>query len=44
MTKVRAVEKGMIIAEETAMKLQEVAEGSRIITDEVANVAVALET
>lgn len=43
-TSVRAVEKGMIIAEETAMKLQEVAEGSRIITDEVANVAVALET
>ena len=43
-TSVRAVEKGMIIAEETAMKLQEVAEGSRIITGEVTNVAIALET
>lgn len=40
---VEAVEKGMIIADETAKQLEEVVEGSRIVTGEVNKVAVALE-
>lgn len=40
---VRAVEKGMVIAKETAKQLKEVAEGSRIITGEVAGVAETLK-
>lgn len=42
-TSVRAVEKGMVIAEETAQHLESVVTGSRIITEEVNKVAVALE-
>ncbi len=39
---VRAVEKGMVIADETAKQLEEVAEGSRVITELVNGVAEAL--
>lgn len=40
---VRAVEKGMIIADETAQQLKQVVENSKAITKEVSSVAVALE-
>lgn len=42
-TSVRAVEKGMVIAEETAQHLEGVVSGSKVITQEVNKVAVALE-
>ena len=40
---VRAVEKGMVIADETAVRLQQVVEGSKIITEDVNKVAQALD-
>lgn len=40
---VAAVEKGMVIAQETAKQLENVVAGSKVITDEVSNVADALE-
>ena len=40
---VRAVGKGMVIADETAQQLQQVVEGSKLITEEVNGVAEALE-
>lgn len=40
---VNAVEKGMVIAEETAHQLENVVSGSRVITEEVNGVATALE-
>lgn len=43
-TSVKAVEKGMLIAGQTATQLEEVADSSKIITDEVTNIAVTLET
>ena len=43
-TSVKAVEKGMVIAGQTASQLQEVAENSQIITKEVINIADTLET
>ena len=43
-TSVKAVEKGMVIAGQTAAKLEEVAESSKTITEEVANIADTLET
>ena len=43
-TSVKAVEKGMVIAGQTASQLQEVAENSQIITKEVTNIADTLET
>ena len=43
-TYVKAVEKGMVIAGQTASQLQEVAENSQIITKEVTNIAETLET
>lgn len=43
-TSVKAVEKGMMIAGQTASQLQEVAENSQIITKEVTNIAETLET
>ena len=43
-TSVKAVEKGMVIAGQTAPQLQEVAENSQIITKEVTNIAETLET
>ena len=43
-TSVKAVEKGMVIAGQTATQLQEVAENSQIITKEVTNIAETLET
>lgn len=43
-TSVKAVEKGMVIAGQTASHLQEVAENSQIITKEVTNIAETLET
>ena len=43
-TSVKAVEKGMVIAGQTASHLQEVAENSQIITKEVTNIADTLET
>lgn len=43
-TSVKAVEKGMLIAGQTASQLQEVAENSQIITKEVTNIADTLET
>lgn len=43
-TSVKAVEKGMVIAGQTASKLEEVAESSKTITEEVANIADTLET
>ncbi len=42
-TSVKAVEKGKIIADETAEQLRNVVAGSRIITDEVNDVAAALK-
>ena len=43
-TSVKAVEKGMVIAGETATQLQGVAENSKMITEEVTNIAETLET
>ena len=43
-TSVKAVEKGMVIAGQTASQLQEVAENSQIIPKEVTNIADTLET
>lgn len=43
-TSVKAVEKGMVIAGETAAQLEEVSENSKTITEEVANIADTLET
>ncbi len=43
-TSVKAVEKGMVIAGETAAQLEEVSESSKTITKEVANIADTLET
>ncbi|WP_418484827.1 methyl-accepting chemotaxis protein [Eshraghiella crossota] len=43
-TSVKAVEKGMVIAGQTASQLQEVAENSQIITKEVTNIVDTLET
>ena len=43
-TSVKAVEKGMVIAGETAAQLEEVSESSKTITEEVANIADTLET
>ena len=43
-TSVKAVEKAMVIAGQTASQLQEVAENSQIITKEVTNIADTLET
>ena len=43
-TSVKAVEKGMVFAGQTASQLQEVAENSQIITKEVTNIADTLET
>lgn len=43
-TSVKAVEKGMVIAGQTAAKLEEVAQSSKAITEEVANIANTLET
>lgn len=43
-TSVKAVEKGMVIAGQTADKLEEVAQSSKTITEEVANIADTLET
>ena len=43
-TSVKAVEKGMVIAGQTAAQLEEVAENSKTITTEVANIAETLET
>ena len=43
-TSVKAVEKGMVIAGQTAAKLEEVAQSSKTITEEVANIADTLET
>lgn len=40
---VRAVEKGMVIADETAKQLENVVAGSKVITEEVTKVATALE-
>ena len=41
---VRAVEKGMVVAKETAAQLEEVADTSKIITREVTGIAETLET
>ena len=38
-TSVQAVEKGTIIADQTAKQLENVAEGSKVITDEVTKIA-----
>lgn len=43
-TSVKAVEKGMVIAGQTAAQLEQVAEDSKKITEEVANIADTLET
>ena len=43
-TYVKAVEKGMVIAGQTAAQLEEVAENSKLITTEVTNIAETLET
>ena len=43
-TSVKAVEKGMVIAGQTAAQLEEVAENSKLITTEVTNIAETLET
>ena len=42
-TSVKAVEKGMVIAGQTASQLEEVAENSKVITKEVTNIAETLE-
>ena len=41
---VRAVEKGMVIAGQTATQLEAVADSSKLITEEVTNIAETLET
>lgn len=41
---VRAVEKGMVIAGQTATQLEAVADSSKMITEEVTNIAETLET
>ena len=43
-TSVKAVEKGMVIADQTATQLQDVANSSKTITQEVGNIADTLET
>lgn len=43
-TSVKAVEKGMVIAGQTAAQLEEVAENSKVITTEVTHIAETLET
>ena len=43
-TSVEAVENGMVVAEDTAKQLEEVAGESKIITDEVMRIADTLET
>ena len=43
-TSVKAVEKGTVIAGQTAAQLEEVAENSKLITTEVTNIAETLET
>ena len=43
-TSVKAVEKGMVIAGQTAAQLEEVAENSKVITTEVTNIAETFET
>lgn len=43
-TSVKAVEKGMVIAGQTATQLEEVADCSKIITEQVTNIAVTLGT
>ena len=43
-TSVKAVEKGMVIAGQTAAQLEDVAENSKMITEEVTNIAETLET
>ncbi len=43
-TSVKAVEKGMVVAGETATQLEAVAESSKIITEEVTGIAETLET
>ena len=43
-TSVKAVEKGMVIAGQTAAQLEEVAENSKVITTEVTNIAETLDT
>lgn len=43
-TSVKAVEKGMVIAGQTAAQLEDVAGNSKIITEEVTNIAETLET
>ena len=43
-TSVKAVEKGMVIAGKTATQLEAVADNSKIITEDVTNIAVTLET
>ena len=43
-TSVKAVEKGMVIAGQTATQLEDVAESSKVITGEVTNIAETLET
>ena len=43
-TSVKAVEKGMVIAGQTAAQLEEVEENSKVITTEVTNIAETLET
>ena len=43
-TSVKAVEKGMVIAGQTAAQLEEVAENSKLITTEVTNITETLET
>ncbi len=43
-TSVKAVEKGMVIAGQTATQLEEVADSSKVITEQVTNIAVTLGT
>lgn len=43
-TSVEAVEKGMVIAGKTATQLEEVADSSKVITEQVTNIAVTLGT
>ena len=43
-TSVKAVEKGMVIAGQTATQLEDVAKSSKVITGEVTNIAETLET
>ena len=43
-TSVKAVEKGMVIADKTAKQLEEVADNSKVITQEVGGIADTLKT